>query len=137
MLVILIADHGIAYPEEFQAGELPRQRIPMLWTGGTLKQRGITIDTYSSQADLAATLLHQMNIPTKEFTFSKDILNTANPHYGFWSFNNGFGIISPEGYVRFDCTNNSAIESSGNNTEQLILDGETIVQMMHQDLLAR
>ena len=137
MLVILIADHGIAYPEEFQAGELPRQRIPMLWTGGALKQRGITIDTYSSQADLAATLLHQMNIPTKEFAFSKDILNTANPHYGFWSFNNGFGIISPEGYVRFDCTNNSAIESSGNNTEQLTLDGETIVQMMHQDLLAR
>ena len=113
MLVILIADHGIAYPEEFQAGELPRQRIPMLWTGGALKQRGITVDTYSSQADLAATLLHQMNIPTKEFAFSKDILNTANPHYGFWSFNNGFGIISPEGYVRFDCTNNSAIESSG------------------------
>ena len=137
MLVILIADHGIAYPEEFQAGELPRQRIPMLWTGGALKQRGITVDTYSSQADLAATLLHQMNIPTKEFTFSKDILNTANPHYGFWSFNNGFGIISPEGYVRFDCTNNSAIESSGNNTEQLILDGEVIVQKMHQDLLAR
>ena len=137
MLVILIADHGIAYPEEFQAGELPRQRIPMLWTGGALKQRGITIDTYSSQADLAATLLHQMNIPTKEFTFSKDILNTANPHYGFWSFNNGFGLISQEGYVRFDCTNNSAIESSGNNTEQLTLDGETIVQMMHQDLLAR
>ncbi|MBR2007920.1 MAG: LTA synthase family protein [Alistipes sp.] len=137
MLVILIADHGIAYPEEFQAGELPRQRIPMLWTGGALKQRGITIDTYSSQADLAATLLHQMNIPTREFTFSKDILNTANPHYGFWSFNNGFGIISPEGYVRYDCTNNSAIESSGNNTEQLTLDGETIVQMMHQDLLAR
>ena len=137
MLVILIADHGIAYPEEFQAGELPRQRIPMLWTGGALKQRGITVDTYSSQADLAATLLHQMNIPTREFTFSKDILNTANPHYGFWSFNNGFGIISPEGYVRFDCTNNSAIESSGNNTEQLTLDGETIVQMMHQDLLAR
>lgn len=137
MLVILIADHGIAYPEEFQAGELPRQRIPMLWTGGALKQRGIIIDTYSSQADLAATLLHQMNISTKEFTFSKDILNTANPHYGFWSFNNGFGIISPEGYVRFDCTNNSAIESSGNNTEQLTLDGETIVQKMHQDLLAR
>ena len=137
MLVILIADHGIAYPEEFQAGELPRQRIPMLWTGGALKQRGITVDTYSSQADLAATLLHQMNIPTREFTFSKDILNTANPHYGFWSFNNGFGIISPEGYVRFDCTINSAIESSGNNTEQLTLDGETIVQMMHQDLLAR
>ena len=137
MLVVLIADHGIAYPEEFQAGELPRQRIPMLWTGGALKERGITIDTYSSQADLAATLLHQMNISTKEFTFSKDILNTANPHYGFWSFNNGFGLISQEGYVRYDCTNNTVIESEGDKVEQFILDGQAIIQKMHKDLLAR
>ena len=137
MLVVLIADHGIAYPEELQTGELPRQRIPMLWTGGALKERGLTIDTYSSQADLAATLLHQMNISTKEFTFSKDILNTANPHYGFWSFNNGFGLISQEAYVRYDCTNNTVIESEGDKVKEFTLDGKAIIQTMHKDLLAR
>ncbi len=137
MLVVLIADHGIAYPEELQTGELPRQRIPMLWTGGALKERGLTIDPYSSQADLAATLLHQMNISTKEFTFSKDILNTANPHYGFWSFNNGFGLISQEGYVRYDCTNNTVIESEGDKVDKFTLDGKAIIQTMHKDLLAR
>ena len=137
MLVVLIADHGIAYPEEFQAGELPRQRIPMLWTGGAIEQGGLVVENFASQADLAATLLKQMDIATDGFEFSKDIFNPALPHYGFWTFNNGFGLISQEGYVRYDCTNNAIIESEGDKVEQFTLDGKAIIQTMHKDLLAR
>ena len=137
MLVVLIADHGIAYPEEFQAGELPRQRIPMLWTGGAIEQGGMVVENFASQADLAATLLKQMDIATDGFEFSKDIFNPALPHYGFWTFNNGFGVISQEGYVRYDCTNNTIIESEGDKVEQFTLDGKAIIQTMHKDLLAR
>jgi phosphoglycerol transferase MdoB-like AlkP superfamily enzyme len=137
MLVVLIADHGIAYPEEFQAGELPRQRIPMLWTGGAIEQGGMVVENFASQADLAATLLKQMDIATDGFKFSKDIFNPALPHYGFWTFNNGFGVISQEGYVRYDCTNNSIIESEGDKVEQFTLDGKAIIQTMHKDLLSR
>ena len=137
MLVVLIADHGIAYPEEFQAGELPRQRIPMLWTGGAIEQGGMVVENFASQADLAATLLKQMDIATDGFEFSKDIFNPALPHYGFWTFNNGFGVISQEGYVRYDCTNNTIIESEGNKVEQFTLDGKAIIQTMHKDLLSR
>ena len=137
MLVVLIADHGIAYPEEFQAGELPRQRIPMLWTGGAIEQGGMVVENFASQADLAATLLRQMDIATDGFEFSKDIFNPALPHYGFWTFNNGFGVISQEGYVRYDCTNNTIIESEGDKVEQFTLDGKAIIQTMHKDLLAR
>lgn len=137
MLVILIADHGIAYPAELQAGELERQRIPMLWTGGAIGQAGTIIDTYASQADLAATLLRQLELPTDDFTFSKDILDNRTPHFGFWSFNNGFGIITEEDYLRYDCTSNNIIEQSGNNIEDMTLDGKAVVQTMHQDLLKR
>ena len=137
MLVVLIADHGIAYPEEFQAGELPRQRIPMLWTGGAIEQGGMVVENFASQADLAATLLRQMDIATDGFEFSKDIFNPALPHYGFWTFNNGFGVISQEGYLRYDCTNNTIIESEGDKVEQFTLDGKAIIQTMHKDLLAR
>lgn len=137
MLVVLIADHGIAYPDELQIGELPRQRVPMLWTGGAINQGGLIIDTYSSQADLAVTLLRQMGIAADEFEFSKDIFCPATPHYGFWTFNNGFGLISENDYVRYDCTNNTVIESNGNNVERFTLNGQAIVQQMHQDLLAR
>ena len=137
MLVVLIADHGIAYPEELQTGELPRQRVPMLWAGGAVKQGGVVVNDFSSQADLAATLLQQMNIATDEFEFSKDIFSPATPHYGFWTFNNGFGLISQEGYVRYDCTNNTVIEGEGDNVEEFTLDGQAIIQKMHNDLLAR
>ena len=137
MLVVLIADHGIAYPEEFQAGELPRQRIPMLWTGGAIEQGGMVVENFASQADLAATLLKQMDIATDGFEFSKDIFNPALPHYGFWTFNNGFGVISQEGYVRYDCTNNTIIESEGDKVEQFTLNGKAIIQTMHKDILAR
>ena len=137
MLVVLIADHGIAYPKELQTGELPRQRVPMLWTGGAVKQGGVVVNDFSSQADLAATLLQQMNIATDEFEFSKDIFSPATPHYGFWTFNNGFGLISQEGYVRYDCTNNTVIEGEGDNVEEFTLDGQAIIQKMHNDLLAR
>ena len=137
MLVVLIADHGIAYPEGLQTGELPRQRIPMLWTGGAVKQGGMVVENFSSQADLAATLLRQMGIATDGFKFSKDIFNPAIPHYGFWTFNNGFGLISQEGYVRYDCTNNTIIESEGDRVEEFTRDGKAIIQTMHKDLLAR
>lgn len=137
MLVVLIADHGIAYPEGLQTGELPRQRIPMLWTGGAIEQGGMVVENFASQADLAATLLRQMDIATDGFEFSKDIFNPALPHYGFWTFNNGFGIISQEGYVRYDCTNNTIIESDGDKVEQFTRDGKAIIQTMHKDLLAR
>lgn len=137
MLVVLIADHGIAYPEGLQTGELPRQRIPMLWTGGAIEQGGLVVENFASQADLAATLLRQMGIATDGFKFSKDIFNPAIPHYGFWTFNNGFGVISQEGYVRYDCTNNTIIESEGDKVEEFTRNGKAIIQTMHKDLLAR
>lgn len=139
MLVILIADHGIAYPAELQAGELERQRVPMLWTGGALKPsyRGATVETFASQADLAATLLGQTGLQTDDFSFSKDIFDSRIPHYGFWSFNNGFGIITSEGYLRYNCTSDSPIEHSGECAECLTLDGKALVQTMHKDLLQR
>ena len=113
MVVVLIADHSLAYPSELQAGELQRQRIPMLWTGGAISEeyRGLAIGTYSSQADLAVTLLRQMGVECSDFALSHDILDSRIPHFGFWSFNNGFGVISADGYVRYNATSNSIIES--------------------------
>lgn len=139
MVVVLIADHSLAYPSELQAGELQRQRIPMLWTGGAISEeyRGLAIGTYSSQADLAVTLLRQMGVECSDFALSHDILDSRIPHFGFWSFNNGFGVISADGYVRYNATSNSIIESEGSNTESLTLGGKAMVQTMHQDLLQR
>ena len=140
LLVVLIADHGLAYPEELQTGDLPRQRIPMLWTGGAVKQPAI-IEHYASQSDMAATLLAQMQIDVSEFQFSRNIFAEGQPRFGFWSYNNGFGLISAGGeYLRYNLTSNSITESNADDEashSETIRNGKAIVQALHKDLIKR
>ena len=139
MLVILIADHGMPYPETLTTGSIARQRIPMIWTGGALKDGGVQIDTFCSQADLAATLLAQLGISHKDFTFSHDIFNPQAPHYAFWSYNNAFGVVDSEGYSIYDCSRNDRIESNGTaeNASRQVSEGKAFVQTIHQDIRRR
>lgn len=138
MLVILIADHGMPYPEGITIGDVERQRIPMIWCGGAVNEPQ-EVATYASQADLAATLLRQMGIPTSEFYFSKDIFSPDVAHVGFYTYNNGFGVISDEGFLRYDCTRNARIESRGDETlaERFTQQGKAMVQALHKDIIAR
>lgn len=138
MLVILIADHGMPYPENVPTGALSRQRIPMLWLGGAVKEPCV-IETFGSQSDMAATLLTQLGIPYTDNPFSKNILDNEQPHFGFWTYNNALGVIDSQGYVIFDCTGNRIMESHGEqtHTEKLLEGGKAILQTLHTDLCNR
>lgn len=138
MLIVLLADHGMPYPESVVIGDEVRQRIPMIWCGGAIKQ-SLTINTFASQADLAATLLRQMGISTHDFTFSKDIFSEDIPHFGFYTYNNGFGMATPEGFVRHDCTRDARIESRGEEAiaKELTMDGKCLIQTLHKDIIER
>lgn len=111
----------------------------MIWTGGAVSKVGMKVDTFCSQADLAATLLSQLGIAHDEFTFSHDIFNTQTPHYAFWSYNNAFGVVDAEGHTIFDCTRNAVIDSSAEAAaaERQTRDGKAIVQSIHQDIRKR
>ena len=136
MLVILIADHGMPYPSTLTTGAEERQRIPMIWTGGALEQSGMEVDTFCSQADLAATLLAQMGIANEDFIFSHDIFDNNQPHYAFWTWNNAFGLKDNEGKIIYNLTGDKTIQSEGVAPvyEQV---GKAIVQTIHQDIRKR
>ena len=139
MLIILIADHGISYPEGIKIGSVPRQRIPMLWTGGAVKTP-FEVEAYASQCDLAATLLAQLGIDHSRFTFSKDIFNPQIRKFAYWSFNNGFGIINDKGSVIYDCTGDKVISSESaeeTTSEELLRAGKAITQTIHNDICNR
>ena len=138
MLVILIADHGMPYPEGVTIGDVERQRIPMIWCGGAVGEPQ-KIATYASQADLAATLLNQMGLAAEDFDFSRDIFSNGVPHFGFYTYNNGFGVVSEEGFVRHDCTRDARVENCGEEifAEEYTKRGKAIVQSLHQDIIAR
>lgn len=138
LLVILVADHGIAYPDDLQIGDLARQRIPMIWTGGAVSGPA-TVDTYASQTDLAPTLLAQMGIDAREFVYGRDIFDPSEPHFGFWTFNNAFGVIDGDGHVVYNCTADAVTDSAGDaqTVERLTERGKAIVQTIHDDIRRR
>ena len=73
-LVILIPDHGAHYPQGISDADPTKSHIPMIWTGGAVRQAQ-RIETLCNQTDLAATLLGQLGIDHSAFTFSRDVLS--------------------------------------------------------------
>lgn len=73
-LVILIPDHGAHYPQGISDANPTKSHIPVIWTGGAVRQAR-RIETLCNQTDLAATLLGQLGIDHSAFTFSRDVLS--------------------------------------------------------------
>lgn len=124
-LVIIIADHAYLYPYGIAASAVTRHRIPMLWLGGAIEEAR-TVDNYCSQTDLAATLLSQLGIDHSRFTMSRNIFAPEAEQFGYYTFNNGFGVVNSAGATIYDCTTEQA--TSENPSEKDITKGKTLLQ---------
>lgn len=133
LLVVLVADHGYPWPEGTAYNSPARHRIPMLWLGGALREPRV-VEAYCSQSDLAATLLAQMALPHDDFLFSRDIFSPATPKFGYWCFNDGFGVIDERGHILYDCTSDRLIE--GEDTT-LLNRGKVLLQTTYKDIRER
>lgn len=129
LLVILIADHAYPYPYGIANSDALRHRIPMLWLGGAVR-RPTVVETYGSQSDLAVTLLAQLGIAHGDFLFSRDLFDPARPKFGYWCFNNGFGVADAGGTTIFDCT--SARVISPDSTAAQLRDGKAMLQTTYK-----
>jgi phosphoglycerol transferase MdoB-like AlkP superfamily enzyme len=104
-LFVIISDHGHRLPLEKWDNHHPnRYRIPFLLYGNVLKEsfRGKTIDKIGNQTDLANTLLTQLKMDSKEYYWSRDLLDPKTPSFAFFTWNNGFGVVTPEQSLSFD-----------------------------------
>lgn len=75
-LIVLLPDHGIAYPAGISDTNERKSHIPLIWTGGAVK-KPCCIDRICNQSDLAATLLGQLGLPHNDFTFSRDVMSRS------------------------------------------------------------
>ncbi len=135
LLVILVADHAYAWPRGIAYNAPLRHRIPMIWTGGAVKEP-LIVDEYCSQIDLAATLLAQMDIPHDDFLYSKNIFSPLVPKFGYWCFNDGFGVADAEGETVYDCTASKTIHETNPASGRLSL-GKTMLQTTYKDIRER
>lgn len=128
-LVVIVADHAYPYPYGIAGNAVGRHRIPMLWTGGAVKRPAV-VDTYASQTDIAATLLAQMGIAHDDYPFSRDIFDPRLPKFGYYVFNDGFGVVDTDGATIFDCTAGRVI--SPDSTERHLRTGRTLLQTTYK-----
>ena len=114
-LIILVADHSVKYVDNPEINDPVRYHIPMLWTGGALTTKGV-INKPCCQYDIPATLLNQMDLPYDNFTFSSNILNNDQDHYGMFIYNQGFGLISGKGSVVYNFDQEKFVRTEGDTT---------------------
>lgn len=74
LLVVVFADHGIAYGLDMSNPEF--FHMPLLFLGGAVNGTR-ELDVLVSQGDIAATLLSQMGIGHKDFPWSRNVLSAA------------------------------------------------------------
>ncbi len=115
-LVVVTSDCVGSYPQQNELS-VGRFHIPMLLLGGALKETGV-VDTYGSQADLAATLLAQLGLSHKAFTYSKDLLSNAAPHFAYFSTPNAYGMLSADNQLVIDQKADKTVVDEGKEKGQ-------------------
>ena len=131
-LIIILPDHCYKYPYSIENSNPYRYKIPMIWTGGVVNSIE-KIESLGSQIDLAATLFSQLDIDTQEFSFSKNILQKNYSGFAYYSFIDGFGLITPNDTAIFDCAANYPIH----NSDSLIPIGKAYLQLLYEDFSKR
>ncbi|HEX2974654.1 MAG TPA: LTA synthase family protein, partial [Bacteroidales bacterium] len=134
-VVILVGDHGCRISQDMEPWSADLFKIPMVWTGGAVSEKGVVIDKVGSQTDIPVTLLNQLNMQGS-FPFSKDILNKGSGSYAFYSFNEGFGFVTDSSSVIYDQKPKKVIwqEGSGSTAEK---NGKAYLQVLFDDYLSR
>jgi len=104
-LFVVVADHGHRLPaDKYELSNPQRFHIPLLFFGGALKDayKGKIYNRIGNQTDVAATLLHQLGLPTARYTWSRDLLNPTTAQVAFYNSKDAFGIVTPHQAVSFD-----------------------------------
>ena len=134
-IVIILADHGHRLLDNSQRYDPEKYHIPMLWLGGALHSRDTIVDKVSAQTDLAATLLHQLNLDSYHYPWSKDILHPQTKSFAPYVFNHGIGFIQQSGYYAYDQDGKVFLHQDPQVTSSSISAGKAHLQVLFQDYL--
>jgi phosphoglycerol transferase MdoB-like AlkP superfamily enzyme len=114
-VVIITADHGHRFPNQDELKEKERFHIPLLLVGGAIAKQDTIIHTTGSQTDIATTLLNQLNTPSADFPFGKNLAAKDVTPFAVYVFNNGFGYIDTSNEFIYDFDFGHYIRQSGSD----------------------
>jgi phosphoglycerol transferase MdoB-like AlkP superfamily enzyme len=135
-LVVFVADHGHPLPGHDANDRPSKFHIPLIFSGGALKMKGV-INMIGSQTDIATTILDQLKLPANDFKWGKDLLDSSAKPFAFYSFNNGFGLVTPQGTETMDNVSKKTIYKDPAFDSSNIKFGKAYMQFSYQDFLNR
>jgi phosphoglycerol transferase MdoB-like AlkP superfamily enzyme len=141
-LFVFIADHGHVLPKDRGDVFVPeRYHVPLLFYGDVIKDefKGRRFNDVGSQADVAATILGQLNIAAPEFIWSKNLLNPYHTPFAFFSWDNGMGFINNKQCVTFDNVGKMVLYNSNakdkTETTNILNHAKAYLQTVYQQFI--
>lgn len=131
-LIVFVPDHVGGYKENLNDHDRSRYQIPLILAGGAIS-RPMKVGIIGSQHDIAATLLGQLGVEHREFTFSKNMMSDATPKFAFFAVNDAFGIVSEENSLIYDNRSKRIVYDKGEKGFNLKR-GQAYLQKLYDDL---
>lgn len=131
-LIVFVPDHVGGYKENLNDHDRSRYQIPLILAGGAIS-RPMKVGIIGSQQDIAATLLGQLGVEHREFTFSKNMMSDATPKFAFFAVNDAFGIVSEENSLIYDNRAKRIVYDKGEKGFNLKR-GQAYLQKLYDDL---
>ena len=132
LVVIIFADHGSMYQLDYQHPMF--FRMPLLMVGGAVKEPKV-YNMLVSQSDLVATLLAQMQISSKDFPWSRNVLS-KNYSYPFVysTYPSGMLFADSTGVTMMDLQSGCVVYSEGEEGNTRMLRTKAILQRSYDKL---
>ncbi len=102
-LFVLVSDHSHNSPRKWNPFQKEYRHVVMLLYGDAILSsfKGTKVEKISSQTDLAATLMAQLNLPHSQYKWSKDIFNPYAKPFCYYAFDVGLGWVTEKNYFAY------------------------------------
>lgn len=102
-LFVLVADHSTrTVGGSHDANDPNTFKIPFMMFGGAVSVKDSVLYNIGSQVDVAETVLAQLNIPTDDFKFSKNLLADSVAQFAYFSHGVAAQVANSVGTTLYD-----------------------------------
>ena len=133
----MVSDHGFRYPASVKEHDPKRYHIPMLWLGGAIKEPRV-IANYGIKPIWLQPCFINWICRIRSLLSSNNMVDSLQPAYAFYSYNNGFGFIDTNGgfCVMIAKAKPLIIKPEAGN-EIRLNNGKALLQTLYDDLGSR
>ena len=139
-LFIIIADHSHSTPRSTSFVSPEYKKIPMLFYGNVLKDefKGSVYNKICSQTDIPSTLLSQLGISKKQYTWSRNLFNPNIKEFAYYAFKDGVGWVVDSNQFAYSHQDERYYINRftpAANKDSIIKDGKSYLQVLFEEYL--